>query len=78
MTQVSDEMIDRIVERVKGNVRALEGALIRVAMVATLNDEPVTCDQINEVIADICDPEETRQSGPKRSSAPWPSITTSI
>lgn len=63
MTQVSDEMIDRIVERVKGNVRALEGALIRVAMVATLNDEPVTLEQINEVIADICDPEETRQVG---------------
>jgi chromosomal replication initiator protein len=63
MIQVSDEMIDRIVERVKGNVRALEGALIRVAMVATLNEEPVTCDQIHEVIADICDPEETRQVG---------------
>jgi chromosomal replication initiator protein len=63
MTQVSDEMIDRIVERVKGNVRALEGALIRVAMVATLNEDPVTADQINEVIADICDPEETRQVG---------------
>lgn len=63
MAQVSDEMIDRVVERVKGNVRALEGALIRVAMVATLNEEPVTLDQINEVIADICDPEETRHVG---------------
>ncbi len=61
--QVSDELIDRIVERVRGNVRALEGALIRVAMVTTLNEEPVTPEQVAEVIADICDPGETRQIG---------------
>ena len=63
MVQISDEMIDRIVERVKGNVRALEGALIRVAMMATLTEGPVTLEQINGVISDICDSEESRQVG---------------
>lgn len=61
--QVSDEIIDRIVERVRGNVRALEGALIRVAMVSTLNEDPITPEQVAEVIADICDSGDTRQVG---------------
>lgn len=60
---VDDETIDRIVERVRGNVRALEGALIRVAMVSTLNEGPLSSGQIAEIIADICDVEETRQVG---------------
>ncbi len=63
LPQVTDEMIDRIVERVRGNVRVLEGALIRVAMAATMSDEPVTPEHIAEAVADICDPEETRQVG---------------
>ncbi len=61
--QVDDAMIDRIVERVRGNVRSLEGALIRVAMVTTLNEEPLGPEQFAETIADICDVEETRQVG---------------
>jgi len=61
--QVSDEVIDRIVERVRGNVRALEGALMRVAMVATLSEEPFSPEQVAEIIADICDTDETRQVG---------------
>ncbi|MCB1205134.1 MAG: chromosomal replication initiator protein DnaA [Verrucomicrobiae bacterium] len=63
MHQVSDESIDRIVERVRGNVRALEGALIRVAMVATLSEEPFSSDKVSEVIADICDVDESRHVG---------------
>lgn len=61
--QVSDETIDRIVERVRGNVRALEGALIRVAMVSTMSEGPITSEQIAEALADICDGEETRNVG---------------
>lgn len=63
MHQVTDELIDRIVERVRGNVRALEGALIRVAMVATLSEEPFLPERVSEVIADICDTDESRQVG---------------
>ncbi|HRQ90785.1 MAG TPA: chromosomal replication initiator protein DnaA, partial [Bacteroidia bacterium] len=61
--QVSDEIIDRIVERVRGNVRALEGALIRVAMISTLNEGSITDAQLAEVLADICDADEVRQVG---------------
>jgi chromosomal replication initiator protein len=60
---VSDEIIDRIVERVRGNVRALEGALIRVAMVATLSEEPFSPEKVAEVIAELCDADDSRQVG---------------
>ena len=61
---VSDEVIDRIVERVRGNVRALEGALIRVAMVATLSEEPISPEKVAEVIADLYqEVEDSRQVG---------------
>jgi len=59
--KVSDDLINAIVERVKGNVRVLEGALIRVAMVATMNEGELTTDHVHEVIADICDVREGRQ-----------------
>lgn len=50
---VSDELINAIVERVKGNVRVLEGALIRVAMVTTMNDAEVDPSKIDEILSDI-------------------------
>ena len=61
--QVSDDLINIIVERVRGNVRALEGALIRVAMVTTMSEVPITEAQVAEVIADISGGQETRQVG---------------
>ena len=60
---VSDEVIGMIVERVRGNVRALEGALIRVAMVTTMNEGPISEAQIAEIIADISGGSESRQVG---------------
>ncbi len=51
---VSDELINAIVERVSGNVRVLEGALIRVAMVATMNDEPIDPSSVTEILSDLC------------------------
>lgn len=61
--QVSDDLINIIVERVRGNVRALEGALIRVAMVTTMSESPISPEQVAEVIADISGGQETRQVG---------------
>ncbi len=66
---VSDEVIGIIVERVRGNVRALEGALIRVAMVTTMNEGPISEAQIAEIIADISGGQETRQVGSRRDQA---------
>ncbi len=50
---VSDELINAIVERVQGNVRILEGALIRVAMVKTMTDEEVDPSRLDEILSDI-------------------------
>lgn len=50
---VSDELINAIVERVQGNVRILEGALIRVAMVTTMTDEEVEPSRLDEILSDI-------------------------
>ena len=61
--QVSDDLINIIVDRVRGNVRALEGALIRVAMVTTMSESPISPAQVAEVIADISGGQETRQVG---------------
>lgn len=61
---VSDEIIDAIVERVRGNVRVLEGALIRVAMVAAMNDdEEISPADLDKILADICDGGESRAIG---------------
>lgn len=51
---VSDEVINVIVERVRGNVRVLEGALIRVAMVSTMNEGTLEPSAVPEILADIC------------------------
>lgn len=61
--EVSDETIDAIVERVNGNVRALEGALIRVAMVATLNEGEFRPEDVEETISDICNCDGGREIG---------------
>ncbi len=61
--QVSDELINAIVERVSGNVRVLEGALIRVAMVATMNDELIEPSAISEILSDICGGVESSMLG---------------
>lgn len=50
---VSDEIINDVVERVQGNVRLLEGALIRVAMATTMNNGAITVEAVNEILADI-------------------------
>jgi len=60
---VGDELIDAIVERVNGNVRALEGALIRVAMVVTMSETPVESSSLAEVLADLCDDREQIRIG---------------
>lgn len=51
---ISDEVINAIVERVQGNVRVLEGALIRVAMVATMNEERLDPSAVPEILEDLC------------------------
>ncbi|MEM7698466.1 MAG: chromosomal replication initiator protein DnaA, partial [Verrucomicrobiota bacterium] len=58
---VSDDVISVIVSHVRGNVRLLEGALIRIGMVAMMNDAPVLPENVLTNIADMVDVEQTRQ-----------------
>ncbi|MEM7603072.1 MAG: chromosomal replication initiator protein DnaA, partial [Verrucomicrobiota bacterium] len=60
---ISDDLINEIVELVQGNVRVLEGALIRVGMVSTMNEAPVRIEDIPEIIGDICTPDVSSQLG---------------
>ncbi|MEM9281231.1 MAG: chromosomal replication initiator protein DnaA, partial [Verrucomicrobiota bacterium] len=60
---VSDDVINAIVERVRGNVRVLEGALIRVAMVATLNENPITPEDVTEILSDVCGSSDSQEVG---------------
>jgi chromosomal replication initiator protein len=50
---VSDETIAQIVKRVSRNVRQLEGALIRTAMVASLNKTEISEGQLDDLLADM-------------------------
>ena len=48
---VDDDLaLDRIAERVPSNVRSLEGALIRVSAFASMRDEPVTTELVDELL----------------------------
>lgn len=61
--EVSDDLISAIVERVRGNVRILEGALIRVAMVNTMNENTIVVEDIPEILSDICGNAESASVG---------------
>ena len=50
---IDSEAIDLIAERVAANIRALEGALIRVVAYASLTGRPVTTDLAEEVLAGL-------------------------
>jgi chromosomal replication initiator protein len=50
---VDPEAIDLIAERVASNIRALEGALIRVVAYGSLTGRPVTTDLVDEVLAGL-------------------------
>ena len=56
---IDDHLISCIVQRVNKNVRQLEGALIRTAMVNSMNDEPLVEDELDEILADMMSTQET-------------------
>jgi len=60
---VDDELINQVVERVQGNVRLLEGALIRVAMASTMNNGAISPDTVVEILADIQGSDASRHLG---------------
>lgn len=57
---VPDEVIQFIAERIRTNVRRLEGALVRVASYASLTGRPVTLDSLETLLRDALHEEARR------------------
>jgi len=53
MTSISDEVLQLLTERIKGNVRQLEGALIYLTAQAKLTGEELTPQRINRLLTSI-------------------------
>jgi chromosomal replication initiator protein len=62
---VDEEILRFIATHVKDNIRELEGALIRVTALASLNDAPVTLELAERLLADIVTGEEPRRITPQ-------------
>ena len=63
--EIPDEVLGFIAVHVKDNIRELEGALIRVSAVASLNREPLTLEVAERVLSDIVSADQPRQITPK-------------
>jgi chromosomal replication initiator protein len=62
---IPGEVLEFIATNVTDNIRELEGALIRVAAFASLNDQPVNQELAHRVLADIVDTREPRRITPR-------------
>ncbi|HWC40023.1 MAG TPA: chromosomal replication initiator protein DnaA [Acidimicrobiales bacterium] len=62
---IPDEVLEFIATNVTDNIRELEGALIRVAAFASLNDQPVDQELAQRVLSDIIDAREPRRITPR-------------
>jgi chromosomal replication initiator protein len=69
---VSEEILEAIARRVPGNIRALEGALIRVVAYASLSGKPMTIELAGTVLDGFYGPQ--RHVGTPGASRPAPSI----
>jgi len=58
---VEDEIIQFLAQRIRRNVRRLEGALMRVATYASLASEAVTLEKVEHLLRDILREEASRQ-----------------
>ena len=64
-TAVPDEVLAFIATHISDNVRELEGALIRVAAYASLNNTPLSEELAHEVLADLLPPSQPRVITPE-------------
>ena len=68
--QPGDGVLELLAERITGNVRALEGALIRVVAFASLEDAPLTVELAERVVGGLYDQPGARKPGGPRLAAP--------
>src|SRR4051812_17954967 len=69
---VSEAVLETIARRIDGNIRALEGALIRVVAYSSLSEQPMTAELASTVLDGFYGPQR-RSGGAGRGAAP-PSI----
>jgi chromosomal replication initiator protein len=62
---IDEEVLTFIAENVTGNIRELEGALIRVTAYASLTSQPLTVELARLVLADIVSNQQSRPITPK-------------
>ena len=58
--KLDPEILEFLAERIRSNVRRLEGALMRVASYASLNGQPPTTERIEQLLKDILQEEARR------------------
>ncbi|HID92786.1 MAG TPA: chromosomal replication initiator protein DnaA [bacterium (Candidatus Stahlbacteria)] len=58
---IPDEVLFYIAERIKGNIRELEGALIKILALSSLTNMEITLDSIKEQLKDIFEEKEKRK-----------------
>lgn len=58
---IPDEVLFYIAERIKGNIRDLEGALVKVFALSSLTNMAITLDSIKEHLKDIFEEKEQRK-----------------
>jgi chromosomal replication initiator protein len=56
--EVPDDVVNFIAQRIKANVRRLEGALIKAASYASLVNQPLTIQTLEKILRDTLDPED--------------------
>ena len=57
---VPDEVVNFIAQRIRANVRRLEGALIKAASYASLINQPLSVQALEKILRDTLDPEDAR------------------
>lgn len=73
-----DLALQRIAERVPANVRSLEGALIRVSAFASMRDQPVTAELVDELLDSLHPHTADRSSEHQKSNVPIPLIQKAV
>ncbi len=73
-----DLALQRIADRVPPNVRSLEGALIRVSAFASMRNEPVTAELVDELLDSLHPHSPSRASDRQSQSVPIPDIQRAV
>jgi chromosomal replication initiator protein len=72
-----EDVMNFLANRIRTNIRRLEGALIRVASYASLTGKKLTIEVVENLLREILHEEGRRPSASRSSRKRWPNILTS-